>query len=111
MQLTVHNAQRFVGWFAVAIAFGSAAIGYYGQQDSNNRAACQTRINQEFLAVIKERAKVGNANTKNINDLIQEVFSTKDPKVALADYQKYLKELAVINGELQRDTFPDIGSC
>lgn len=111
MRVTVSNAQRFVGWFAVALAITVAALGYVSQQNDNNRAACQTRVNQEFLAVIKQRAALSTESTANIDALIVSVFADKTPQQAQADYAKYKARLDTINGELKRATFPSIGSC
>lgn len=111
MRMSAHNAQRYVGVLALILAIFVAVNGYVAQQDDNNRAACQTRVNQEFLTVIKQRAALNTSATANIDKLIVAVFADKTPQQAQADYKKYLAELDTINGELKRATFPSVGNC
>ena len=111
MRQSLRNVERWAGVVALLIAALSIIFGTITQFESRATVSCQTRINQEFLAILKTRSAIGNENTANINNLIKEVFSTKDPKVALADYQTYLTELAKIDAELKAATYPDIGDC
>jgi hypothetical protein len=120
MRVTVHRFQQYVGWFAVVLAVAVGIYGYVDQTQRNNLAnrvaaqsTCQTKVNQEFLAVIKERAAIGNENTANINAFVVAVINSKNytPAQDAKAISVYLTELAKINGELSRATFPAIGSC
>ena len=77
------------------------------------KVACQTEINKEFLATIKERAVLSTENTKNLNDLVVASIKAKG-NTAAQDQQivsAYLTELAKLNGELAKATYPSIGDC
>lgn len=113
MRITAQRFQRYIGWVALVLAIGVAVNSSVGQQEDNNRAACQTRVNQEFLAVIKERAEINNENTDNLNNFVVAFLHSKNntPAQDQEVINTYLTELAKINGELKRATFPSIGSC
>ena len=111
MRILAGVTERGAGLIALALAAFSVAAGLYTQWQISEKSSCQYNINQQFLATIKQRAEIGNESTANINNLIKGVFSTKDPKVALQDYQTYLTRLDTINGELGKATFPDLGAC
>lgn len=113
MRMTAQKAQRYIGVVALLLALFAGVDSYVGQQDDNNRSACQTRVNQDFLAVIKERATISNENTANLNDFVVAFLHSKSntPAQDQVIINKYLTELARINGELQRATFPSIGNC
>ena len=111
MRVTADKAQRYVAWLAVLLVIVVAVFGYIGQNRDNDRAACQTRVNQEFLTIIKQRAALSTESTGTIDNLIVSVFADKTPAQAQADYQKFVKELETVNGELKRATFPSVGSC
>lgn len=103
--------ERLAGIVALLMATVSFSLSIYQQAQEGSRTLCQFTINQQFLATLKQRAVIGKDNTDNINTLIREVFSTKDPKVALQDYQNYLTRLESINGELSKATYPNFSSC
>lgn len=103
--------ERFAGIVALLMATVSFSLSIYQQSQESSRTFCQFNINQQFLATLKQRAVIGKENTDNINALIKQVFSTKDPKVALQDYQNYLTRLESINGELSKATYPNFGTC
>lgn len=103
--------EKIAGYIALVLGAVSFSFGLWQQVQLSDKTTCQTAINQEFLATLKQRAAIGTENTNNINRLIKGVFSTKDPKVALGDYQDYLTELENINGELGKATYPNFGSC
>lgn len=103
--------EKVAGYIALILGAVSFSFGLYQQVQLSDKTTCQTAINQEFLATLKERGAIGKENTDNINTLIKDVFSTKDPKVALKDYQDYLTELDTINGELGKATYPNFSSC
>jgi hypothetical protein len=120
MRVTVQNAQRYIGWLALFLAVAVAVLGFVDQTERTNLAnrvaaqsACQTKVNQEFLAVIKDRANISNENTANLNNFIVAFLHSKNntPAQDTAVIDAYLTELAKINGELKRATFPSIGSC
>lgn len=102
---------KVAGYIALVLGAISFSFGLWQQVQLSDKTSCQTAINQEFLATLKQRAAIGKENTDNINTLIKDVFSTKDPKVALKDYQDYLTELDNINGELGKAAYPNFGSC
>ena len=92
----------------------------YAQQVAHSQAvtlqiktACQTRINQEFLTVIQQRAALNAENEQNINQLLVEALngSKNTPAQNAVLAKKYLDELDRINDALKRATYPDIGSC
>ena len=103
--------ERLAGIVALLMATVSFSLSVYQQAQDGSRTLCQFNINQQFLATLKQRAVIGKDNTDNINNLIKEVFSTKDPKVALQDYQTYLTRLEAINGEFSKATYPNFSSC
>lgn len=103
--------EKVAGYIALTLGAVSFAMGLYVGFRTQAEARCQTNINQEFLATLKQRAAIGKENTDNINTLIKDVFSTKDPKVAMHYYQDYLTELDTINGELGKATYPNFTSC
>lgn len=103
--------EKVAGYIALALGAVSFAVGLYTGLRTQAEASCQTNINQEFMATLKQRAAIGKENTDNINRLITDVFSTKDPKVAMKYYQDYLTELDTINGELSKASYPNFTSC
>lgn len=120
MRVTKERAQRYVGWLALLLAIGAVVFTSVEQSERTTEvhrtaatAACQTKVNQEFLAVLKERATISNENTSNINDFVVALINSKKntPAQDAAVIKTYLTELAKINGELQHATYPDIGSC
>lgn len=112
LRMKFRNVERVLGVATLVLGITATAISYHAQVREEHSTSCQTQVNQEFLTVIKERGAIGNANTENINSLIQEVFTKGSTQQQIQnDYAKYLTELAVINGDLKRDTYPDIGSC
>lgn len=106
-------SQKIAGYVAIVISLVSLVLGVIYQNHLADVTSCQTRINQEFLAVIKERAELNNENTANINKLIVEAFSASTKTIAerKAEGQAYLTELDRINGELAKATFPSLSSC
>lgn len=106
-----HVVENVAGYAALFLAVLSVGAGMWTQVQISDKSSCQTAINQEFLTTLKQRATIWKENTDSINNLIKGVFNTKDPKVALQDYQNYLTELDTINGELGKATYPDFGSC
>jgi hypothetical protein len=106
---------RYVALGLAVVSFGiglwTSREQYLDSSRSKATTECQTRINQQFLSVLKERARLGQENSTNINNLVKAVFTAKDSKTAMADYQRYLTELDRINGETQRATYPDLQSC
>lgn len=103
--------EKIAGYVALILGAVSFSFGLYQQVQLSDKTSCQTAINQEFLATLEQRSAIGKENTDNINALIRGVFSTKDQKTALKDYQDYLTELETINGELGKATYPDFSSC
>lgn len=77
------------------------------------RVACQTAINQEFLSVIRTRGSIGNENVANLNDFVVAFINSKNntPAQDQKVITTYLTELAKINGELAKATYPSIGDC
>jgi hypothetical protein len=98
---------------AILLAMVSSCFAIYTQVRYSEVTACQARINQTFLTVIKERSQLSNENNQNINSLIVQVFklSSGDKAAALAEYKAYLTELDKVNNELRQATYPNIGDC
>ena len=105
--------QKFLGAIALVLGLTATALSYHTQINDDRRNSCQTKINQEFLATLKERATINNNNTNNINGfvvaLINSASYTKAQDAAVI--KAYLTELATINGDLKAATYPDIGNC
>jgi aminoglycoside phosphotransferase family enzyme len=118
--MTAELFRRYVGVLALILAIAAVVFGFFQQTERSHEvsrqaavSSCQTRINQEFLAVLKERATIGNENTTNINDFVVAILNSKGNTAAqnAKIVNTYLTGLAKINGELQHATYPDIGSC
>lgn len=105
------TVQRYAGVVALVLALVANVAGVVTQTIEQRQANCQTQINQEFLATLKQRSAIGKENTDNINNLIKGVFSAKDPKTAMKYYQDFLTELDNINGELSKAKYPSLHSC
>lgn len=77
------------------------------------KVVCQTAINQEFLSVIKTRGSIGNENVANLNNFVVAFINSKNntPAQDQKVITTYLTELAKINGELAKATYPSIGDC
>lgn len=102
-----------MGILVLLLALASLGWSTYTQVRYSAVTACQTRINQDFLSIIKERSQLSNENTTNINKLIVELFDSakNTPAQDTAEEKAFLTELDKVNGELQRTTYPDIGDC
>jgi hypothetical protein len=104
---------RIDGFIAIGLAVVSMGLGIVYQNQIHAKTECQARINQIFLATIKERAELNNEDMANINKLLLEALnSAKNTKAQnIAEAEAYQKELDKINGELAKATYPDLGSC
>lgn len=112
MRKSLRGVERWAGFVALVLGAVSTGFAVYTQAHAEDQVKCQSAINQEFLTILKERAAIGNENTANINNLIQEVFTPGiTSEQAEKDYQNYLTELAKINGDLKHATYPEIGNC
>lgn len=105
--------ERRVGLVAVFLAIVSTGFATYTQVHYAEVTACQTRINQEFLQTIKNRAGLNNDNEANINKLILELFSSakNTPAQDAAEEKAFITELDKVTHELRQATYPDIGDC
>lgn len=108
---TLRKMERPAGALALILGLTGTGVSIYTQVHESSYVTCQSGINQEFLAVLKQRAAVSTDSTSTINNLIIGVFSSKTPAEAQAEYKKYLTELAKVDGELRKLTYPDLGSC
>lgn len=113
MRIKLRAVEIVVGGAALALGITGTIFSYNTQTQDKNQVSCQTRINQEFLTVLKERATIGNENTENLNNFIVSFINSANYTKAqdAAVIKTYLTELATINGDLKNATYPDIGHC
>lgn len=112
-RMNLRRLERSVG--AVALVFGLTGTGWsvYTQNQDSSQVSCQTRINQKFEEIITARSSLTNENTQNVNDFIVALLNSKSstPEQNQKVIAHYLTELAKVNNELKRTTFPTIGTC
>lgn len=111
-KINPRKLERYIGVVALILGMTGTVYSGYLQVHDEHQVACQAAINKEFLAILKDRAGIGNENTSNINNLIQSVFKKGEtPAEAEKSYGVFLTELAKINGELKSAKYPSIGGC
>lgn len=117
---TLARAERGVSYLAVLLAITSAVLSVVTNvsvEDEKSRdaakVACQTQINQEFLATLKTRSNISNESTANINNFVVALINSKNntPAENQKIINSYLTELAKTNAELKSATYPSIGDC
>lgn len=113
MRTSIGRVEKWAGVVAILVAIFAAFFAAYTQQHDASRAACQTRVNQEFLVIIKQRAVLSTENTDNLNYFVQQLLKSKNYTHAQdeAVIKTYETKLAEINVDLRKATYPAIGNC
>lgn len=92
----------------VIVAILTILQGAYFSYRSREEARCQTRINEKFLAVLKDRSDTNEADRKNISTMVEKVVNAKTREDTRQALDRYLAEKQRIDAQRKNLPYPDL---